>query len=288
MPSSSNTTPQGACAGGQVGLISTETGKWTDCIDVPWGNDAETASFLADGTVVVYVTPGDGDDTFFAHIDFHSGNITKVIVGGDQGNLLCSPDGFCYGIVPGDNTNPTMLMRVNSRTGVAKSALALPDYIGYSVDGAVLNPDTCMYHAILVGKVHGGENLTSKSNQWLCTMNVAEAGAVTMLAEIPVAMHFMGPMATTTGMELMTFGSDLSDGLVRIDWKTGKQKMILDGFGTVYTFSAGYDRTTVFAINIYPAPARLFAVTVMDEREVAVRTNVTFGETVHALAASWA
>ena len=109
-----------------------------------------------------------------------------------------------------------------------------------------------------------------------------------MVAEVPVSSDFMGPMASTSGIELMTFGSDVYDGLVRVDWRTGKQNMLLDGFGTVYTFSAGFSQTSVFAINIYPSPVRLFVVDTFAKQSTEVRTNVTFGETVHALAARWA
>jgi len=283
MGSSSSNTASTACTSGQVGLISGATGKWEKCLDAPWSDDAETASFLEDGSVVVYATPSDGGDTFFAHINFDNGNVTKVIVGGDQGNLRCTPDGSCYGVVPGDENNPTALMRVDSKTGSAKTALALPHYLGYSVDGAVVNPDTGLYHAILVGKPHSEE---TKSNQWLCTMNVTGASA-SILREIPVSSTFMGPMASTRDVELMTFGSDISDGLVEIDWRTGKERKLLDGFGTVYTFSAGFTQTSVVAVNVFPSPLRLFFVDVTDKKRAVVRTNVTFPETVHALAARW-
>lgn len=289
IPSPSSTTKvDGACTIGQVGLIAPMTGKWTNCMDASWSNDAETASFLEDGTVAVYAAPGGGDDTYFVHVDFSKNTTTKVIVGGDQGNLRCTPKGICFGVVPGDGNDPTQLMRVNSKTGASKSALALHEYIGYSVDGAVINPDTGLYYAILVGKVHGGDNGTDKSNQWLCTFNVTGEGAATILSEIPVSSDFMGPLMSTSRVEVMTFGSDTYDGLVSIDRRTGRETKMLGGFGTVFTFSAAFDRTSIAAVNIYPSPLRLFVVKVLDDKKTAVVTNVTFGESVHALAASWA
>ena len=80
---------ESSCTTGQVGLLHPDTGHWdtSSCMTVGWADDAETASMLSDGTVLVYVTPGDGIDTFIAKVDFDKGTWTKAIVGGDQGNL---------------------------------------------------------------------------------------------------------------------------------------------------------------------------------------------------------
>ena len=108
----------------------------------------------------------------------------------------------------------------------------------------------------------------------------------TIVAQVPVAADFMGPMVSTSGIELMTFGSDIYDGLVSVDWRTGKQEVVLGGFGTVYTFSAGFNRKSIVAVNIYPSPVRLFVVDVLEDGKTVVRTDATFGETVHAVAVS--
>ena len=94
---SSATRAAAACAVDSVGLIDPATGQWnvSSCLEVDWADDAETASVLADGTVLVYVTPSGGEDTFFARVDFGNRSVTKAIVGGDQGNLRCTPAGRC-------------------------------------------------------------------------------------------------------------------------------------------------------------------------------------------------
>ena len=67
---SSATRAAAACAVDSVGLIDPATGQWnvSSCLEVDWADDAETASVLADGTVLVYVTPSGGEDTYSSRI----------------------------------------------------------------------------------------------------------------------------------------------------------------------------------------------------------------------------
>ena len=148
-----------ACGPGTVGLLEGDVAAWVDgsCIAVDWTGDALTAITLESGTVVVYVDPGSAADTYFAHVDFKTKNVTKVVIGGEQGELRClaSVQGLrCYGVVPGDMTSPTQLIGVDGTTGDSKPVLNLTNYIGYSIGASVVDPTDHLYHAVLVGKVH--------------------------------------------------------------------------------------------------------------------------------------
>ena len=196
---------------------------------------------LADGTVAAYVTPSDGSDTFFGLLDFGRGRARKAIVGGDQGNLRCLPSGQCYGV----NTDPTVLVQVDARSGNSSTALPLPHYVGYSVDTQLVDPDTGLYHATLVGKPHGAHG--AKSNQYLVTVNVTQSPPA-IVAQVPVGRTFMGPLVVCSA-QLATFGSDKYDGLTAVDWRTGAQRRVgtID-LGTVYMFDA------VGLTELMPAP----------------------------------
>ena len=284
-------TALGACAPGTVGLVDPLTGKWnaSSCIKAPWADDAETASVLADGTVSVYVTPSDGSDTYLARVDFGTGKVTKAIVGGDQGNLRCTPAGKCYGVSPeSGRRDPTALIEVNGKTGDSKSVLKLKKYVGYSVDGAAIDVDVGKYHAILVGAVHNATG--AKSNQYLVTIDLE---TLKVQSEVPVGRDLMGPLAWSRTLGLLTFGSDQFDGgLVAIDTKTGRQSRMTDisaRFGTIVQFSGAFSDGMVYAVNVYPQPPRFFAVDVSGATNATISANFTFpGAAIHALAAEWA
>ena len=283
---------RGACAVGSVGLIDPATGKWntSSCIAVDWADDAECASVMADGTVLVYVTPSGGEDTFIANVDFDSGKVKKAIVGGDQGNLRCTPQGKCYGILPeSGKRDPTALIEVDGRTGDSKAVLTLEAYGGYTVDASVVDPDNGRYHAILVGDPHsngdGDSASGGKSNQYLVTIDLT---SMKIVAEAPVGSNLMGPFAFSRALGLMTFGSDRFDGLATLDYRSGKQTRAAPGtfFGTVYLFTAAFSADAVFAYNIWPQPAH-FASVATSASPARVTANHTFPSPVHALAAAW-
>ena len=312
------------CGAGTVGLIHPETGRWnaSSCIKVDWADDAETASVIDGDMVLAYVTPGDGSDTFIAKVDFGAMTVATSIVGGDQGNLRCTPRGKCYGVLPGSSkTDPTALIEVDGRTGDSKTALTLKKYDGSSVDGAAVDPVNDMYHAVLVGKVHTVPNVSAvlhprpgrtqrqrcagarpcagaglregegadKSNQWLVTIDLS---TMKVVSEQPVGMYFMGPFAYSKSRGLLTFGSDAYDGLAAVDWRTAKQSPVgVHGgsFGTVYQFSAAFSASEAYAVSLFPHPTRFFAVDVSGAAtaDADVRGNNTFASSVHALAAAW-
>eukprot|EP00937_MAST-01D_sp_MAST-1D-sp2_P003475 g3475.t1 len=289
-PNNVTATAPGGCASGTVGLIDPLTGQWNEssCIKAPWADDAETASVMADGTVSVYVTPADGDDTYLARVDFDTGKVTKAIVGGDQGNLRCTPAGKCYGVSPGSSKqDPTALIEVDAVSGDSKAVLKLKKYAGYSVDGAVIDADANAYHAILVGAPHNATG--GLSNQYLVTIALDK---LKVQSEVPVGGQLMGPLAWSRTLGLLTFGSDrFDDGLIALDGKTGKQTRTTDAaarFGTVVQFSGAYSAGMVYAVNVYPHPTKLFAVDVSGAKKAKIAANNTFkGAAIHALAAGW-
>jgi hypothetical protein len=149
-----------ACGPHSVGLVDGDTAKWVagSCIQADeWADDAETATALESEVVVVYVNPGLGADTHFYFVDFASKNVSKVLIGGDQGELRCVGTAgklLCYGISPGDGDDATQLIQVNARTGDSKPVLNLTDYEGFSVGGSVIDPINMFYHFIAVGEPH--------------------------------------------------------------------------------------------------------------------------------------
>lgn len=282
-PSASvTTTADHGCVVGTVGLIDAKTGEWnsSSCIKVDWADDAETASVVDNGKVMVYVTPADGSDTFIATVDFSRKNVTAAIVGGDQGNLRCSLAGKCYGV----NTDPTVLVEVDGHTGDSRNALRLKKYGGFSVDSSAVDPGASLYHAVLVGEPHILAN-GEKSNQYLVTIDLK---TMKIRAEVPIGRNFMGPLVVSKTAGLLTFGSDrFTNSLTAVDYKTGKQRQALSGyFGTVYLFTAGFSADRVFATNLFPQPSHFFAVDT-SKSPATVVTNVTFNQSVHALAAAW-
>ena len=76
--------PEGplACGPGFIGLVDADTAKWIEgsCIAAAWAGDAETATTLESGAVVVYTNPGLGADTYLYTIDFQTKNVTRQVL----------------------------------------------------------------------------------------------------------------------------------------------------------------------------------------------------------------
>jgi hypothetical protein len=156
---SSNSQDPHACGPRSVGLIDGATAEWVadSCIDVDWLDYIETASSLESGVVVLYVNPGFGQDTNFYIVDFKSKNVSRVLIGGDQGEMRCVTVAgrlSCYGVTPGDDNDATQLMQVDGRSGDSNPVLNLTKYEGYSIGGSVIDPDNLLYHFIAVGDPH--------------------------------------------------------------------------------------------------------------------------------------
>ena len=282
-PDADATKPK-ACGPGTVGLLEGDVAEWVDgmvdgsCIAVGWTGDALTATTLESGTVVVYVDPGSATDTYFAHVDFKTKNVTKVVIGGEQGELRClaSVQGLrCYGVVPGDKTSPTQLIGVDGTTGDSKPVLNLTNYIGYSIGASVVDPTDHLYHAVLVGKVHayarsaasysggrlarrrckssdcpfpgvsGSSRDPPRSDQWLVTIDLAKMAIV---AEAPLSSTFMGPLSVSAAHGLATFGADEYAGLVAVDYHTGSLRRLTTSgdFGTIFQLSGAFSRTHTY------------------------------------------
>jgi hypothetical protein len=280
------------CGAGTVGLIDPAVGEWnsSSCIAVDWADDAETASVLADGTVAVYVTPEDQTDTFLARVDFATGNVTRVTVGGNQGNLRCTRAGKCYGI----SNDPTTLMEVDAATGSSRNVLALRRYEGFTEDASVIDPDHGWYHAILVGRPHNSTG--GPSDQYLVTVDLtADDEHFKIIAEQPVGRDLMGPFAFSRRLGLLTFGSDrFADGLVALDYETGDQALVSDprdeaGFGGVPLFGGAAFRADggVYVRSVFPHPPRFLGTNTSTGTPVTVVANRTWASNIVALAAQW-
>ena len=78
--------PEGplACGPGFIGLVDADTAKWINgsCIAAAWAGDAETATTLESGAVVVYVNAGMGADTYLYTVDFPSKNVSRCVLFG--------------------------------------------------------------------------------------------------------------------------------------------------------------------------------------------------------------
>lgn len=307
---------ESVCGPGSIGLINSASGQWikSTCMSVDFADDVLTSTTLDSGEVLVYVTPITFD-SFLARIDFATRRIAKFIVGGSQGDLRCLPDGsVCYGVTPGDGSTPTQLIAVNATTGDSRAAMALRDYDGYSIDGSALDPTNLRFHAVLVGKPHSHRGADAEaaewqraprhncgrrprgcpvehpgreaaSNQWLVTVDLVRL-AVTH--EVPVSGYLMGPFSVSTRYGLATFGSDAYDGLTSVDFTDGAQVPLVEGgFGTIMQYSAAFSSTSAFAVNVYPQPARFFAIDLAAAATPAVTTNATAASGAHALCASF-
>jgi hypothetical protein len=105
----------------------------------------------------LYVNPGFGQDTNFYIVDFKSKNVSRVLSGGDQGEMRCATLSgrlSCYGVTPGDDNDATQLIQVDGRSGDSSPVLNLTKYEGYSIGGSVIDPDNLLYHFIAVGDPH--------------------------------------------------------------------------------------------------------------------------------------
>jgi hypothetical protein len=156
---SSNSQDPHACGPRSIGLIDGDTAEWVagSCIDAEWLDYIETAFTIESGLVVLYVNPGFGQDTNFYIVDFKSKNVSRVLIGGDQGEMRCvalSGQLSCYGVTPGDDNDPTQLIEVDGRSGDSGPVLNLTKYEGYSIGGSVIDPVNMMYHFIAVGDPH--------------------------------------------------------------------------------------------------------------------------------------
>jgi hypothetical protein len=224
--SSSSADPH-ACGPRSVGLVDGETAKWVpgSCIAADdWVGDAETATALDSGVVVVYTNPGFGQDTNFYFVDFKSKNVSRVLIGGDQGEMRCVTDAgklSCYGVTPGDDNDATQLIQVDGLTGDSRPVLNLTNYEGYSVGGSAIDPVKKLYHFVAVGNPHihaesqlrqpmvarrrckrgspcppppSSRTAPPPSDQWLVTINLER---MTIVAEAPLSRNFMGPLSVS-------------------------------------------------------------------------------------------
>jgi hypothetical protein len=257
-----------ACGPRSVGLIDGDTAKWLpgSCIAVDdWINDAETANMLESGVVVVYTNPGFGQDTDFYFVDFSSKNVSRVLVGGDQGEMRCVADAdrlSCYGVSPGDDNDDTQLIEVDGHTGDSRPVLNLTDYEGYSVGGSVIDPVNMHYHFIAVGNPHlfappppastaappsqpmpprrrckRGTRCSPPrsaaplpSDQWLVTINLKQ---MKIVAQAPLSRNFMGPLSISeahvrnSGFGMLCFCLQLPNSWRRV-WPRSTLKDITD------------------------------------------------------------
>ena len=225
-----------ACGAGEVGLVDGATAKWIagSCIAASdWAGDAETATAIEAGVVVVYVNPGLGADTHLYTVDFSARNVSKVLVGGDQGELRCASVAgrpSCFGVSPGDDDDVTQLIEVDAVTGDSSPVLNLTSYEGFSVGGSVVDPINMRYHFIAVGEPHlraiptapvsvpprprptamrrrcrraarcspppsdRSAAAAEPSDQWLVTIDLKR---MTIIAEAPLSRNFMGPLSVS-------------------------------------------------------------------------------------------
>lgn len=228
-----NSQDPNACDPRSVGLVDGDTAKWIagSCISADeWIDDAETASALESGVVIVYTNPGFGADTNLYVLDFESKNVSRVLVGGDEGELRCATDGgelSCYGVSPGDDNDVTQLIRVDGSTGDSLPVLNLSQYEGYSVGGSVIDPVNLLYHFVAVGDPHlppptpaAARNAAHRvprrrckrgrscppppltpasanaepSDQWLVTIDLRR---MLVVAHAPLTRNFMGPLSVS-------------------------------------------------------------------------------------------
>jgi hypothetical protein len=183
--------------------------------------------------VVVYVNPGLGADTHFYVVDFKAKNVSKVLIGGDQGELRCvnvAGRPKCFGVSPGDDDDATQLIEVDGATGDSSPVLNLTSYEGFSVGGSVIDPINMRYHFIAVGKPHlraisaaaSSDSVQPRpmalrrrckrrarcspplsdpsaagpepSDQWLVTIDLKH---MAIIAEAPLSRNFMGPLSVS-------------------------------------------------------------------------------------------
>ena len=274
-----------SCGSGTIGLIDSTSGEWVkgSCLPASWADDVLTSTTLPSGEVIAYVVPA-AADTMLVRVNFKSKNVSKAIVGGNQGELRCL-DAKCYGVSPESGSTPTQLIEVDTTNGDSRAVLALEHYGGYLVDGSVIDPVARRYHAVLVGKPHeppGGRG--ELSNQWLVTIDLSR---IAITAEVPVSRYFSGPFSLSAAHGLATLGAD-HPGLVAVDFKSGKARPIVGGsFGTIEMYNGAFSRTQVFIVNVYPHPTRLFTISLPEGGTPTVTTNTTFNASIHALSAAW-
>ena len=124
------------------------------------------------------------------------------------------------------------------------------------------------------------------SDQWLVTVDLTR---MTIVAEAPLDRDFMGPLSVSLAHGLATFGASEFDGLVQVDFKSGRlTPLALAPFGSVYQFAGAHSRDTAYVVTVYPQPSRLFAIRLpLDGSAPVVTTNATFNLSGFAYAAIW-
>ena len=260
-----------------IGLINATSGEWVEssCMAAAWAGSALTSTMLPDASVIVYVMPGGGMDSFLAHVDFATRRIKTAIVGGLMGDLRCISKAAddqvrCFGVVPGDADSPTQLVGLNA-TGDLTSSLTLKSYLGYSIDSSAVDPVQKLFHAVLVGQPHrpstdglraprsmihappsidgrlartpkhdcgGGcprDDVAIPADKSDQYLVTIDLERMAIIAEVPVSRNLMGPFSVSAAHGLATFGSDAADGLVAIDFRTGEQTLLVSGGGSFGT-----------------------------------------------------
>ena len=93
---------------------------------------------------------------------------------------------------------------------------------------------------------------------------------------------------TQLAQGLATFNAEGYNGLVAVDYKTGKlQPLLLADFGSVTQFCGAFSRNVTFVANAYPSPTRFFAVRFSPHGAAEVAVNATFESLGIAFSTAW-
>ena len=89
---------------------------------------------------------------------------------------------------------------------------------------------------------------------------------------------------------LATFNAEGYNGLVAVDYKSGRQRpLLLADFGSDLQFCGAFSRNYAYVASVYPSPTRFYAVQVTSHSgsAAAVVTNTTFESSGIVFSAAW-
>jgi hypothetical protein len=87
---------------------------------------------------------------------------------------------------------------------------------------------------------------------------------------------------------LATFNAEGYNGLVAVDYKSGKlQPLLLLPFGSVVQFCGAFSRNAVFVASAFPSPTHFYSMYLPSRGAAQLIANATFESSGIVFAAAW-